>query len=431
MASSKHPPPPPIDRKAFFRLLSEWVSVSGRYGTKFALLLIDISRFHRVNHLHGYHIGDRILLKLEELLGTVRRPQDVLYRIGDNRFALVLKDIMNPGHAELAAQKIQRLLEMPFQSGDDPVPVSCTVGISLYPTHAHTAENLLRECEDVLNHARSTGEPVGISQREEEDEAVSELWDLEMELARALDKQQLQVFYQPQVSINSGAPIGAEALIRWVHPHRGMVRPDIFIPIAEKTGLIKPITNWLLNTVLRHSTKWTDRWGELSVSVNIPADFILRPYLKDFVANALQLWSNKRITLVLEIVERSLIEEPERCFKVLNDLRSMGIRISIDDFGTGYSTLSYFKFIPVDELKIDQSFINNLTADKANQSIVRLITALAHSFEMAVVAEGIEDANTLQYIRKIGVDIGQGYHLARPMPAEEFRNWLTGYQIDR
>lgn len=416
-----------IERAAFTKLLTDWVSIGGRHATKFAVLVVDIDRFRRLNNIHGYSIGDQILQKLTELLDSVKRPQDRLFRIGDNRFALVLKDIMNTGHAELAAQKVQRMLELPFQAGEESIPVTCTIGVSLYPVHGHNAEVLFKECEDVLYGARLAGKAVGVSIRQQEDDELSELWDLEMALGRALDKQQLHVYYQPQLSIDTGAPVGAEALIRWIHPSKGMIRPDQFIPLAEKTGLIKPITNWLLNTVLRHSSKWTDQWGPLSVSVNIPPDFILRPYLKDFVASALRLWGSDNITLVLEIIERSLIEKPQLCFKVLMTLRDMGVRISIDDFGTGYSTLSYFKSIPVDELKIDQSFVKDLVTDNANQNIVRLITDLAHSFEMEVVAEGVEDAATLDHISKIGVDIGQGYHIARPMPAEEFHDWLLQF----
>ncbi len=427
MSTRPNLPARQINRTAFFKLLAERVSTAEKHGTKIALLIVDIDRFHRINNIYGYHIGDQILLKLIELLNSVRRQQDYLYRIGDNRFALILRDIMNTGHAQLAAQKIQRLLEPPFHSNNNKIPVECTIGITVFPIHARTVEALVRECEEVLHNTRLSGQRTGVSVERKEEDELSELWDLEMALGRALDKQQLHVYYQPQISIDSGAPVGAEALIRWIHPNKGLIQPGLFIPIAEKTGLIKPITNWLLNTVLRHSSKWTKKWGPLSASVNIPPDFILRPYLKDFIVSALHLWSSDNITLILEIIERSLMEKPELCFKVLEELHSMGIRISIDDFGTGYSTLSYFKFIPVDELKIDQSFVANLVNDKADQNIVRLITDLAHSFEMNVVAEGVGNSTTLNIIKKFGVDIGQGYHIARPMPADEFRTWLMEF----
>lgn len=416
------------NRESFFSRLPEIISAEGKFKSTFGLLVVDIRRFHRINRIFGFEIGNIILQKLTDLLNSVRRPQDHLFRIGDNRFAMILMDLMNVGHAELAAQKIQRLLEPPFIHGEDKVSVDCTIGVMMFPDHAITTEGLLKGAEEVLHEARLNGQKIGIAQKEKHVESeLSEYWDIELGLQTAIERQELQLYYQPQVSMDSGNPVGAEALIRWIHPLKGMIAPDLFIPIAEQTGHITEITNWLLNAAMRDACDWTDKWGPLTVSVNIPADFLLRPFLKDFVASALKLWGSDTVTLVLEITERSLIKDTDKCFKVLTEIRDMGVRVSIDDFGTGYSTLSYFQHIPVDELKIDQSFVFDILGNKANQNIVRLITDLAHSFELEVVAEGVENLPVLTKVKSYGVDIAQGYHYAKPMPSEEFQQWLLDF----
>jgi EAL domain-containing protein (putative c-di-GMP-specific phosphodiesterase class I) len=284
----------------------------------------------------------------------------------------------------------------------------------------------MKECESVLHEAKQDNKKIGISNVPEED-MLSDSWDIELAMEDILEQDQLLVYYQPQISLDSGGVKGVEALLRWKHPSKGFISPDYFIPIAERMGYIKPITNWILNTVLRHSATWTDKWGPLSVSVNIPPDFILQPDLKDQVASAIKLWGNDNIVLTLEIIERSLVVEPERCFSVLKELQDMGISISIDDFGTGYSSLSYFEKLPVDELKIDHSFVSNVLTKTSSQNIVKLIVDLAHAFDLEVVAEGVEDAASMEYLRKINCDIAQGYHIAKPMHQKQMKDWLLNY----
>ncbi|HEB56022.1 MAG TPA: bifunctional diguanylate cyclase/phosphodiesterase [Gammaproteobacteria bacterium] len=414
------------DRKAFLTLLSRQVSDANIYKSKIGLLIVDIDRFYRINNIFGYEVGDQILQKFAELLRNVVRAQDHVARIGDNRFALILTDIMNVGHAELAAHKILRLLQVPFTFKEEKLYVDCTIAISLCPTHASNYLYLMKECESVLHEAKQANKKIGKS-TVPEDEEISDSWDIEMALDGALEKDQLLIYYQPKISFNNGKIVGAEALLRWNHPDKGFISPDYFIPIAERMGNIKPITNWILNTVLRQSAEWTDKFGPLSVSINIPPDLILSPDLKDHIANALKLWGHKNITLALEIIERSLVLEPERSFSILRELQDMGISISIDDFGTGYSSLSYFEKLPVNELKIDRSFIFNVVNNTFSQNIVKLIIDLAHAFDMEVVAEGVEDRATLLYLKNINCDIAQGYYFAKPMPPEKMIEWLVKF----
>ena len=414
------------DRNTFLKLLSGQVTEANNYKSKIALVIIDINRFFRINNIFGYEVGDEVLKKVALVLRNVIREQDCVARIGDNRFALILASVMNVGHAELAAHKILRLLQAPFVFGDKKILVDCTIGISLCPLHASNPMFLLKECESVLHGAKEKNKKIGISETFEEDD-IPDDWDIELALDDALDNDQLLVYYQPKIALDSGGVVGVEALLRWNHPTRGFIPPNYFIPIAERMGQIKPITNWIFNTVLRQGAEWTDKWGPLSIAVNIPPDFILMPDLKDIVGNAMKLWGSDNISLALEIVERSLVLEPEKCFTVLQDLQGMGIHISIDDFGTGYSSLSYFEKLPVNELKIDQSFVRDVVINPANQSIVKLIVDLAHAFDMEVVAEGVEDQGALQYLKKIKCDIAQGYYFAKPMPHQQIKDWLNNF----
>lgn len=414
------------DRRAFLKLLSEQVTDANTFKFKTALLIVDINRFFRINNIFGYDAGDEVLKKVALVLRNVTREQDYVARIGDNRFALILANVMNVGHAELAAHKILRLLQAPFIYGDKKIIVDCTISISLCPLHASNPMFLMKECESVLHGAKEKNIKIGISETFE-DEGIPDDWDIELALDDALNHDQLSVYYQPKIALDSGGIVGVEALLRWIHPSRGFIPPNYFIPIAERIGHIKPITNWIFNTVLRQGSEWTDKWGPLSIAVNIPPDFILMPDLKDILGNAMKLWGSDNISLALEIVERSLVLEPEKCFVVLQEIQGMGIHISIDDFGTGYSSLSYFDKLPVNELKIDQSFVKDVVSNPANQSIVKLIVELAHAFEMEVVAEGVEDQGALQYLKKIKCDLAQGYYFAKPMPQQQLMDWLKNF----
>ncbi|MCW8931279.1 MAG: bifunctional diguanylate cyclase/phosphodiesterase [Gammaproteobacteria bacterium] len=416
------------DRETFFKLLARHIISVHDHKVKLALLVIDVDRFDRINKLYDYPMGDRVLQHLAKLLHGVKRDQDYLARIGDNRFALILINIMNAGHAKLAAEKILRLLETPFVIDKNKLLIEATIGISLCPLHASKTTALLKESEIALKTARKNKQHIGITESSIE-EQLSDNWDIELDIGDAVQTQQFSIYYQPKLSLQTGKPIGAEALLRWKHRSRGFIPPDVFIPIAEKTGYIKPITSWILNSTLRHSSTWTKKWGPLSVSVNIPPELIFQLDLKDFVSNAIKLWGNDHVTLILEILERSLVEDTEKCFSILKEMQAMGVKISIDDFGTGYSSLSYFKLLPINELKIDQSFVFDLTKDKANRNLVRLMIDLANNFDLKTVAEGIEDRETYNLLSDMGCNTAQGYYISKPMPQNEFELWLENFDM--
>lgn len=417
------------DRPTFYSELSKRIEHANQFKVKLAVLLVDLDRFYRINEQYGYLIGDQLLEKFTGLLGSVVRDQDYLARIGDNTFALILDGIMNVGHAELAARKILRLLEVPFVLNEQTLQMDCTIAIGLCPTHAKDSRHLLKTIETSLRDGKQTGERINVAHVVQEEE-VSDNWDIEIALSRALEFDEFKIFYQPKVELQTGNVVGAEALLRWNHPVRGLIPPDDFIPLAEETGLIKPITNWMLNKVLRQGAEWPDKWGTQKVAINIPPDLVLMPEFRDLLSNALNLWQSDKVQLSLEIIERSLVTQVERTTEILNEIKAMGIEISIDDFGTGYSSLSYFDKLPAQELKIDKSFIDNLLESKSSQNIVKLIVELAHGFDMKVVAEGVENIETIKYLYKIKCDVIQGYVFSKPLPHIQYKEWLKGFKFN-
>jgi len=415
------------NRRSFLSLLRRQVGFSNERQGLLALLVVDIDGFARLNAAHGYEFGDQALKYVAQHLKSIARPQDYVARIGDNRFALLLTRVMNQGHAELALQQVFRHLEVPFQGAQGTVRLSASAGAALCPLHASHPEYLLRQAEKSLEMARTEGARWMFPPAGEQDAGAgfSEFWDLEIELDGAINRGELLLGYQPKLRAVDLQPVGAEALMVWPHRTRGVVGPDRFIPIAEKTGQIRAMTMWALNTALRHAASWKDS-APLSVSVNVPAEMVSRDDLPDIVDNALQLWGKSGVSLMLEITERSLISDPRQSFGILSRIRDLGVGISIDDFGTGYSCLAYFRDIPADELKIDHSFVRGMTTDAASADIATLIIDLAHRFGLSVVAEGVEDLPTFELLRQRKCDVVQGHYFARAMRLDAFNAWLKG-----
>jgi len=416
------------NRRSFLSILRRCVVHAVDKHENMALLVVDIDGFAQINGAYGYEIGDEVLVHLKDQLKRVARVVDYVARIGDNRFALILRGVMNAGHSELAVQKLFRLLEVPFQSTVAKLKVSVTVGAALCPAHASQAEFLLRRAEGAIRRARLGGLRHAFAPDTSTELDLSELWDLELQLAGAIERGELMMHYQPQVRLSDLRRLGAEALMRWKSPSRGMVGPNIFIPVAERTGQIKKLTLWALNTALRQASAWPACGYPLSVSVNLPGSLASQHDLPELVAAALNLWKSEHVQLVLEITESSLMDTTN-AFPVLARIRELGVQISIDDFGTGYSCLAYFKNIPADELKVDRSFVSSLLTDSNSADITQLIVDLAHRFGLRVAAEGVEDEMTLHTLKRIGCDVAQGYLFGKPMAASELHRWLLSEAV--
>ncbi len=414
------------NRRNLIALLRRQISHANERQHRLGLVVIDIDGFAHVNVANGYAFGDAVLRHMAQQLSQVARGRDYAARIGDNRFVLLLPQVLNSGHVELAVQKLQRLLDIPFQSGGNRVMVSFTAGAAVCPDHASHAEFLLRKAETALASARLKGRRYELALDASHGYDLSEIWQLEMQLDGAIERGELEMHYQPQIRVSDLRPVGAEALMRWDNPTQGIIPPDIFIPMAERTGQIKKLSIWALNTVLRQSSEWRHKWGRLSVSVNMPGEVTTHNDLLELAENAMRLWGKDHVQLVLELTERSLMDR-DKGLEMLHQLRKLGVKISIDDFGTGYSCLAYFKNIPADELKIDQSFVSALLTDPGSADITTLIIDLAHRFGLNVVAEGVEDQATFELLKARGCDIVQGYLHGRAMPSDNFEQWLVAY----
>lgn len=411
------------DRRTALGLLARCVTYAIDKREALALLVVDVDAFAKINGSFGYDAGDEVLRHVAARLQEVARKSDFVARIGDNRFAVILRGVMNRGHAELAVHKLTRLMHTPVTCGDSSFSVALTVGGALCPAHASHPGQLLRRAEAALIRARQHGERFRFARDAELDLDLSDLWDLELQLSGAIERGEMVMHYQPQVRMSDMAPVGAEALMRWNSPSRGMVGPSTFIPVAERTGQIKRLTVWALNTALRQAGQWASADRPISVSVNLPGTLAMQQDLPDLVEAALNLWHAEGLQLVLEITESSLMDTTH-AFDVLKRVRDLGVRVSIDDFGTGYSCLAYFRNLPADELKVDRSFVSSLLTDNASSDITQLIVDLAHRFGLQVAAEGIEDADTLEELKRIGCDVGQGYLIGKPGPASTLQLWL-------
>jgi len=414
------------NRETFLARLDEFVDAHQRADTKFALLVIDINQFRRFNIAQGLNCADRLLTAFAEALHEIARPQDYLARIGNAEFAMLLPEIRNGGHASLAAIKIGEMLKNPIDLGDSLHRVTSNIGIAVFPDHADHGERLFSHAQQALTDSRNGLQCYALFA--DEDAAADSIdWDIDAELQKAIEKDQFELYFQPQVHLSGHRIFGAEALIRWRHESQGFIRPDIFIPVAEESGQIIEITQWTLNSALWFVKSWPASMAGFKVAVNVSTRMLAEPDFTEMVCNAMRIYDVPQDQLTLEITESALLDDMSASVAVLDELKTLGVNISIDDFGTGYSSLAYFKNIPANELKIDQSFIRHMLENRMDQHIVETIIRMARGFGLSVVAEGIEDEATLDGLRRRGCDIAQGYHIARPMPREAFLEWVEAY----
>lgn len=415
------------DRPSFMTLINRQCEQSINTGSTLAVVLLDINCFRKVNVAFGYRAGDEVLNVVGRLLGEAGRKRDLMSRIGDDQFAMILPGVMNVGHAVLAASKLLRLLEAPIVVRDQQIRLSATVGIAVCPQHGRNGDVLLAQAEEAIRIARDDGVPYAVAQRERLSR-TSEDFDLEFGLQTAVSAGELELYYQPKLHIRDKVPVGAEALMRWNSSMRGDVPATEFIPAAEKSGAIIGMTQWAINTALRQSQEWPARWGTLGVAVNLSARVLNDPTLVELLTGSLGIWEAEARSLTLEVTESSAMASPDVSFELFRAIRQLGAHVSLDDFGTGYSSLAYFRDIPADELKLDQSFVTDMVRNQSNLHIARLVIDLAHSFDMTVVAEGVENAATYRLLAKLGCDHAQGYFVARPMRQEQYVQWLEQYR---
>jgi len=414
------------NRDSLLRDLEHYITDHLSEGKKLAILLININHFRQINVVYGYQAADQLLEEFSHRLQKLSRKQDYIARVGNSEFIMVLPEILNEGHVTLAAHKLLSSLNTPFHLNEHSHKITADMGIALFPDQAIDIQGLIQKAELALLDARHSPDSYSIYSKKSQKIEVNN-WDIEDELRNAQERDEFELYFQPQIDLQTGKLFGAEALIRWKNRDKGFIRPDIFIPISEQSGQIHSITWWTINAALRLIKDWPEKHPPLKVSVNLSAKVLSDPELVSSVRSALSIWGANPEQLTLEVTESALMEDMDTSFITLDELRTLGLNISIDDFGTGYSSIAYFKYIPANELKIDQSFIRYMLDNEMDQHIVKTVIEMAHGFDIKVVAEGIENIETLESLKQQGCDIAQGYYLAKPMSQEKFIKWLEEY----
>ncbi|VVN44941.1 hypothetical protein PS664_05742 [Pseudomonas fluorescens] len=385
-----------------------------------ALLLLDLDHFKIINDSLGHNVGDQLLKLVGERLKTLFGPGVTLARLGGDEFAVLAENCSKVVQAAALAQRMLDVMKQPFTFDGNQLFISASIGISLFPNDALSAEQLLRNADSALFKAKSVGREGYALYTEELTAHAQNRVEIASELRRALDQQELRVYYQPVHDLHSSRLIGVEALVRWQHPERGLVPPGEFIPIAERTGLIADIDAWVMEQACRQMCQWLADGVALSfIAINVSSRLFARRELYEQVAQVLHDTGLDPAFLELEVTESAVMDDPEVALEQLHRLRELGLRLAIDDFGTGYSSLLRLKRLPVQKLKIDQGFVAGLPWDDDDAAIVRVVIALAKSMGMQVHAEGIEQVEQARFLVEQGCDLGQGYWFGRPMPANE------------
>ena len=387
------------------------------------LALIDLDRFKEVNDTLGHYSGDELLVQLGRRLAGELRTGDTVARLGGDEFAVLLPGLDGPGSALAVAKKLQAACARPFLLDGLTLDVEASIGVALYPEHATDPEELLRHADIAMYAAKQNHAGFLLFDHAQDQHSPRRL-ALLGELRRAIEDRQLLMHYQPKADTQNGRILGVEALVRWAHPERGLVSPCEFIPLAEHTGLIGPLTHYVLDAALRQCRQWHGAGQELSVAVNVSVRRLLDLDFPAEVGALLEQYQVPARLLVLEITESTIMADPTHALQVLGRLNSMGVQLSIDDFGTGYSSMAYLKSLPVHELKIDRSFVSQMTTSTSDAVIVRSTVDLGRNLGLRVVAEGVEDLKTCQELEAMGCDAIQGYYVSRPVPADELMTWL-------
>ncbi|WP_431701455.1 phosphodiesterase DibA [Pseudomonas sp. BR20] len=385
-----------------------------------ALLLLDLDHFKIINDSLGHNVGDQLLKLVGERLKVLFGPGVTLARLGGDEFAVLAENCSQVVQAAALAQRMLDVMKQPFIFDGHQLFISASIGISLFPNDALNAEQLLRNADSALFKAKSVGREGYALYTEELTAHAQNRVEIASELRRALERQELRVYYQPVHDLHTSRLIGVEALVRWQHPERGLVPPGDFIPIAERTGLIADIDGWVMDQACRQMCQWLADGLPLSfIAINVSSRLFARRELYDQVAQVLHDTGLDPAFLELEVTESAVMDDPEVALEQLHRLRELGLRLAIDDFGTGYSSLLRLKRLPVQKLKIDQGFVAGLPWDEDDAAIVRVVIALAKSMGMQVHAEGIEQVEQARFLLEQNCDMGQGYWFGRPMPALE------------
>ncbi|HSG21352.1 MAG TPA: EAL domain-containing protein, partial [Azonexus sp.] len=415
------------NRVLFAELLEHAILHAERNQTQFALLNAALDNFSTINESLGHSSGDKLLIEVGKRLQSLLPESDTIARIGGDQFNIIL-DHSESMPIDLIAQRMIDALAEPFVLEGNRIYVGISIGIALYPADGTNAETLQSNVDAALHQAKVQGRGILRFFSPEMTSRAKHRLRLEADLRRALEHQELRLHYQPQVDLISGQIVGLEALVRWQHPERGLIPPSEFIPLAEESGLIVRLGDWVLREACRQIKEWSDAGiAPRQTAVNVSAIQLSRGQLVESVKDALATTGIDPEQLELEITESSIMVDREQSLKSLADLKALGVRISIDDFGTGYSSLAYLQQLEAHKLKVDISFVRDITTNSGNALIVKAIIALGHSLGLEVIAEGVEEAGQARYLRSLRCDVMQGYLISRPMPAETVAGFMASF----
>jgi diguanylate cyclase (GGDEF)-like protein/PAS domain S-box-containing protein len=411
------------NRTLFQKKLRSGIQSADLTEQSLILIIIDLDNFKDINDTLGHHVGDMLLKSVSQRITRQLRTSDTVARLGGDEFAIILMRT-DPAGAKTVAENILLSLEPPFEiEGHMLISVKASIGIAVYRDHGDNEALLMKHADVAMYEAKRNNIGFAFYDATSDTHTPDKL-SLLSQLRLAVENNELQLYYQPKIDLNKGKCTGVEALLRWHHKEKGMIPPDIFVPLAEQTGLIKPLTYWVLNTAMSQYANWSKLGLDIAIAVNLSAKNLDDDDLPDMIAKKLEYWSVPAEDLILEITETSIISDPAKALEVLTRLDDMGITLSIDDYGTGYSSLAYIKKLPVDEIKIDRSFVANIILNHEDAVIVKSTIDLAHALGMRIVAEGVEDKETAERLRLLNCDYVQGYYFSRPLPVDQVTSWF-------
>lgn len=399
-----------------------------RSSDRLAVLFIDIDNFKTINDSLGHSAGDKLLVQLTKRLNTCLRTTDILGRFGGDEFVILLSDIANPSYVAAISERIKEKLYDPFHINGFDLIITVSIGISLYPADGNNYEHLVKNADTAMNQVKENGRNNFKFYTADLNILISERLSLINSLRNAVKEKEFILYYQPKINSLTGNITGLEALIRWNSPTMGLVPPLKFIPLLEETGLIMPVSDWILNEICNQHTTWiTQGLPPISIAINISASHFQKT---DFLANVntiLKKCTIDRNYIEFELTEGILLNDTEEAIDKMNQLKKMGIKLTLDDFGTGYSSLSYLRKFPIEKIKIDQSFVQNMTTTQNDLEIVKIITLLSKTLQLKTIAEGVEYKEQILLLQEIGCDELQGYFFAEPMPGYLFAEWFKTY----
>ena len=405
------------NRELFRDRIDQAIRAGRRNSDSAVVMIMDLDHFKEINDTLGHHMGDLLLQEVARRLKRALRDSDTVARLGGDEFGVLLPHVDTPGDATSVAQNLLMHLREPFVLEGMRLEIDASIGLALHPLHGADNETLQQRADIAMYSAKQSGRGHALFEPELDRHSPRRL-ALAGGLRSAINEGQIRLYYQPKADLRTGRIMGCEALARWDHPEFGIVGPGEFVPIAEQTGLITPLTSFVLDAALRQVREWKDAGLELSVAVNLSARSFLDTQLAVEIPRLLARWGVEAELLELEITESMLMTDPARAEATLDRLSQIGLTLSVDDFGTGYSSLANLKRLPVDVIKIDKSFVIEMAVDASDAAIVRSTIDLAHNLGLKVVAEGVESEDAWRHLEALGCDYAQGYYLSRPLPAE-------------